>query len=115
MLINDHFKTDLYSAFSDELLKNWTLKGDYCITRASHVAERTNGKEAPIRILRFYAGMNFLEKADNRIVLHIRDSVIMKKREKILVRTVDSDDVVILMDFLYNFYSTAKLSNCQLT
>ena len=115
MLINDHFKTDLYSAFSDELLKNWTWKGDYCITRASHVAERTNGKVAPDRILCFYAGMNFLEKADNRIVLHIRDSVIMKKREKILVRTVDSDDAVILLGFLCNFYSTAKLSNCQLT
>ena len=61
--------------------------------------------------------MNFLEKADNRIVLHIRDSVIiiMKKREKILVRTVDSDNVIILMGFLCNFYSTAKLSNCELT
>ena len=80
------------------------------------MAARMNGKVAPDRILCFYAGMNFLEKADNRIVLHIRDSVIMRKREKILVRTVDSDDVVILMGFLCNFYySTAKLSNCQLT
>ena len=79
------------------------------------MAERTNGKITPDGILCFYAGMNFLEKAENRIVLHIRDSVIMKKREKILVRTVDSDDVVILMGFLCNFYSTAKLSNCQLT
>ena len=107
MLIKDHFKTDLYSEFSDELLKNWTWKGDYCITRASHVAERTNGKVAPDRILCFYAGINFLETADNRIVLHIRDSVIIKKREKILVRTVDSYDVVILMGFLCNFYSKA--------
>ena len=94
MFINDHFTTDLYSAFSDELLKNWTWKSDYCITRASQVA--------PDRILCFYAGMNFLEKADNRIVLHIRYSVIMKT-----VRTVDSDDAVILMGFLCNFYSTA--------
>ena len=82
MWFNDHFKTDLYSAFSDELLKNWTWKGDYCITRASHVAERTNGKVVPNRILCFYAVMDFLEEADNRIVLHIRDSVIMKKRDK---------------------------------
>ena len=79
------------------------------------MAERTNGKVAPDRILCFYTGMNFLEKAENRIVLHIRDSVIMKKRDKILVRTVDSDDVVILMVFLCNLYNTAKLSNCQLT
>ena len=91
MLINDHLKTDLYSAFSDELLKNWTWKGDYCITRASHVAERTNGKVAPDIILCFYAGISLLKKADNRIVLHIRDSIIMKKRKKIIVRTVDSD------------------------
>ena len=80
MLINDHFKPDLYSAFSDELLKNWTWKGDYCITRAFHVAERTNGKVAPDRILCLYADMNILEKAVNRIVSYIRDSVIMKKR-----------------------------------
>ena len=45
------------------------------------MAERTNGKVAPDRILCFYAGMNFLEKADNRIVLHIRDSVIIEKRK----------------------------------
>ena len=38
------------------------------------MAERTNGKVAPDRILCFYAGMNFLEKADNRIVLHIRST-----------------------------------------
>ena len=63
------------------------------------MAERTNGKVAPDRILCSYADMNFLEKADNRIILHIRDSVIMKKREKVLVRTVDSDNLVILMGF----------------
>ena len=57
-----------------------------------------------------YAGMNFLEKAEKLIVLLIRDSVIMKKREKILVRTVDSDDVVILMGFLCNFYSHRTVS-----
>ena len=72
------------------------------------MAERTNGKVAPDRILYFYAGMNFLEKADNRIVLHIRDSVIMKKREKILVRTVKSDDVVILIGFIMQFLQYSK-------
>ena len=55
MLINDIFKTDLNSALSDELLKSWAWKGDNCITRASHVAERTNGKVTPDRILCFYA------------------------------------------------------------
>ena len=61
LLINDHLKTDLYSAFSDnELLKNWTCKGDYCITRATHVTKRTNGKVATDRILCFSAGMTSL-------------------------------------------------------
>ena len=75
--------------------------------------ERTNGKVATDRILYFSAGMTSLEGADNRIVLHIRDSVIM--REKILVRTVDLDVVVIHMGFSCNFYSTTKLSNRLLT
>ena len=102
LLSDDHFKTDLYSALSDnELLKNCrTWKGDYCITRATHVAERTNGKVATDRILCFSAGITSLEEANDRIDLHIRDSVIMRKREKILVRTVDKDVVVILMGFL---------------
>ena len=60
MLSNDHFKTDLYSAFSDELLKNWTWKGDFCITRATHVTERKNEKVTTDRILCFPAGINSL-------------------------------------------------------
>ena len=40
-MISDHFKTGLYSTFSEnELLKNLTWKGDYSITRAPHVIER---------------------------------------------------------------------------
>ena len=76
-----------------------------------HVAERTNRKVVPDRILCFYTGMNFIEKASNRIVLHIRDSVIMKKREKFLVQTVDSDDVVILMGFFCKNSSNTIISS----
>ena len=109
LLRNDLFKTDLYSAFSDpQLLKGWTWKGDYCITSAKHVSERMSGNITTDRILCFPAGMISLEEADNRIVLHIRDSVIMRRRETIMVRTVDSDVVVILVGFFMQFLQCSK-------
>ena len=109
LLSNDDFKTDLYSAFSDtELLEGWTWKGDYCITSAKHVAERMNGRVSTDRILCLHAGLISLEEADNRIVLHIRDSITMRKRERILVRTVGSDVVVILVGFFVQFLQYAK-------
>ena len=43
-----------------------------------------------------------LEKADNRIVCHIRD-IISKGYSKIMVHNVDSDDVVILLGFMSEF------------
>ena len=44
-----------------------------------------------------------LEEADNRMVLHIRDSMIRRSRSKLLVRTVDSDVVVILLGYYFQF------------
>lgn len=46
-----------------------------------------------------HGGLPFLEEADNRIVLHARGSI-DRRMNKILVRTVDSDVVVILVSFL---------------
>ena len=77
------------------------------------MAEGTSGNVATDRITCFSAGITFLEEANNRIVLHIRDSVIMRKREKILVRTVDSDVVVILMEFFIQFLQCNKALVCQ--
>ena len=41
-----------------------------------------------------------LEEADNRIVLHIRDAIILRDKHEVLVRTVDSDVIIILLGFL---------------
>ena len=40
---------------------------------------------------------------------------LLGRGKKILVRTVDSDVVVIFVGFFMQYYSTTKLSNCQLT
>ena len=40
-----------------------------------------------------------LEEADNRIVLHIRDAIILRDKDEVLVRTVDSDVIIILLGF----------------
>ena len=38
-----------------------------------------------------------LEEADNRVVLYIRDTMLLWIKREILVRTVDSDVIVILL------------------
>ena len=41
-----------------------------------------------------------LEEANNRMVLHIRDAMILRIKHEILVRTVDSDVIIILLGFV---------------
>ena len=44
-----------------------------------------------------------LEEADNRIVLHIIDDIILRNKHELLVRTVDSDVIIILLGFFPQF------------
>ena len=44
-----------------------------------------------------------LKEADNRTVLHIRDAMILRNKHEILVRTVDSDVIIILLGFFPQF------------
>ena len=44
-----------------------------------------------------------LEEADNRMVLHIGDAMILRNKHEILVRTVDSDVIIILLGFFPQF------------
>ena len=54
-----------------------------------------------------HEGLQFLEKANNRIVLHTRDSI-KRQVNTVLERTEDSDVVVILVSFLSQFLNTDK-------
>ena len=94
LLTNDEFKTDLYNYFSDvDVLKSWTWDKDYSITKGKNVTERSSGILSDGRVLCMQGGWKSLEEADNRMVLHILDFLRIRKRNKIVVRTVDSDVV----------------------
>ena len=60
--------------------------------------ERIDGLESQ-RILCMQPINTSLEEADNRMVLHIRDAMILRNKHEILVRTVDSDVIIILLGF----------------
>ena len=49
------------------------------------------------RILCMQPTNTSLEEADNRIVLHMRDAIILRDKHEVLVRTVDSDVIIILL------------------
>ena len=82
-----------------------TWDKDYSITKENMLLK---GQVASSQIAEFYVcmddgGWQSLEEADNRMVLHIQDSLRIRKRNKIVVRTVDSDVVVILVSFYPQF------------
>ena len=61
--------------------------------------ERIDGIQSK-QILCMHPTNTSLEEADNRIVLHIRDAIILRDKHEVLVRTVDSDVIIILLGFL---------------
>ena len=99
LLKNNDFKNDLYSSFSQlEILEEWLWQWDYCVTNGKFVMERIYGIQSK-RILCMQPTNTSLEEADNRIVLHIRDAIILRDKHEVLVRTVDSDVIIILLGF----------------
>ena len=101
LLKNDQFKTDLNAMLTDlTVLQSWTK--DFCITKGDFVLERISGVVSE-RLICTQSVNTSLEEADNRIVLHIRDSIILRNRYRILVRTVDSDVVIILLAYHFQF------------
>ena len=113
LLKNDNFRTDLHGKFSLKgVLKNWSWQGDFQVTTSTSVVKRISGAVSE-RIICFQSGTPSLEEAGNRIVLHIRDSIRLNSRIKVLVRTPDSDVLVILIGFFYQYLSYKN--NCELT
>ena len=99
LLKNNDFKNYLNSSFSQlEILEEWSWQWDYCVTNGKFVMERIDGIQSK-RILCMQPTNTSLEEADNRIVLHIRDAIILRDKHEVLVRTVDSDVIIILLGF----------------
>ena len=102
-LTNSDFKTDLYIACADaEILSAWDWKKDYCVTKGRYVVERTDNIITE-RLMCLQADSVSLEEADNRIVTHIRHTILHRGRSSFVVRTTDSDVVVILAAFMTQF------------
>ena len=105
LLKNDEFKTDLNDKFSTkEVLEAWSWQGDFRVTKSISVVERMDGVLSE-RMICFTSGKPSLEEADNRLVLHVRDSILLNSRINVLVRTLDSDVLIILVGFFYQFQS----------
>ena len=109
-LTNSDFKTDLYTACSDaEILSAWNWDKDYCVTKGRYVVERT-ANVITERLLCLQADSGSLEEADNRIVTHIRHAILHRGKTSFVVRTTDSDVVVILAAFMTQFlWDSAQL------
>ena len=111
LLKNNDFKNDLNSYFDlPEILKVWSRQWDYCITNGNFVLERKDGLESQ-RILCMQPINTSLKEADNSMVLHIRDAMILRNKHEILVRTVDSDVIIILLGFFPQFLHYSKQVN----
>ena len=110
---NDEFETDLNCAFANEdILQAWKWQGDFRVSKGSSVIERMNGMVSE-RIICFQSGVSSLEEADNRLVLHIRDSIQISGHNNIIVRSLDSDVIVILIGFYFQFLVYHR--DCEVT
>ena len=102
-LTNGTFKTQLNELFCEtSVLNSWKWGKDFTMTKGYCIIERVNGTITDDRIIVFSGAAPSLEEADNRILLHIRESI-SRGRKNIIVRTVDSDVIVILIGFMAEF------------
>ena len=63
---------DLYLS-DTAILRCWTWDKDYYINRGMHVAQRQIGVVSCDRVTCMHGELQSFKKADNRLVLHIRD------------------------------------------
>ena len=76
----------------------WSWPGEIVITHGKGIWRLSDGPEE------FISWQDQLhEEADNRMIMHIRDMIINSHCESIIVRTVDSDVIIILVAFLSQF------------
>ena len=102
-LTNAQFKTEVNTAFTlPEIISEWSWKKDFTMTKDHFILERIDGVIKEDRRLVMSGAAPSLEEADNRLILHVRDGI-RRGRRNVLVRTVDSDLVVILLGFMGTF------------
>ena len=93
---------DAVSVNLTDLLKNNDFKNDlnsyFGLVKA--VGLLCHQWEVCVGILCMQPINTSLEEANNRMVLHIRDAMILRIKHEILVRTVDSDVIIILLGFV---------------
>ena len=91
---NDKNKSDLNLSIAKMTNDDaWSWKKQYCITHSTHVWKKF-GQSVVDEVM--YKSVGQLEEADNRMVCHNKDMLI-NGISTIIVRTLDSDVVVVLM------------------
>ena len=99
-LSNARFKEKINDLFSDQdILSSWQWDQDFSITNGKEMLSRVNGCFS-LEIIVFEP--KALEEADNRLLIHIQHAL-NRGRKTCVIRTVDSDVVVICTSYLEQF------------
>ena len=102
-LTNGQFKSEINSAFtSTDIINSWCWKKDFAMTNGNKLLERIGGIVGDDRLIVMNRAAPSLEEADNRLLLHVKEAA-MRGRTNVIVRTVDSDIIVILLGFMDKF------------
>ena len=84
---------------STDIINSWCWKKDFTMTNGNKILERIGGIVCDDRLIVMNRAAPSLEEADNRLLLHVKEAV-MRGRTNVIVRTVDSDIIVIILGFL---------------
>ena len=105
-LLNSENKTNLNKLISEIAAREitWNFRGEVLVTYGRGVRSNTDG---PVLDMRFTDDVH--EEADNRMIVHIIH-MIDNKINKILVRTGDTDVIVILISFMPQFLLRDELT-----
>ena len=102
-LTNGQFKSEINSAFtSTDIINSWCWKKDFTMTNGNKILERICGIVCDDRLIVMSRAAPSLEEAENRLLLHVKEAV-MRGRTNVIVRTVDSNIIVILLGFMDKF------------
>ena len=103
-LSNSDFKQDLNACFSSlNILIKWQWEGDFVVTKGESVIERLNGLVSQRQICLRGSEKTILEESDNRMVLHVKDNILLRDNKNIVIRSSDSDVVIITISFMAQF------------
>ena len=103
-LSNSDFKRDLNDCFSSlQVLIKWKWQGDFVVTKRESIIERLNGAISQRQLCFSGSEKTVLEESDNRMVLHVKDNILLRDNKKLVIRSSDSDVVIIMISFMTQF------------